>query len=187
MTQETHRAVVGDLELQTTKRFDFDLANTLTREPDLMADLLERQRFFAFQAVAQTDDASIALVDVLEQLQDESELLAIRDRVFWLDIAVILEELMQLHTVTAPTGRRLARGLVGANRAANHDEFAQRNLEVISQLLHRRLATEHLFEPTRRFLAASDQIHHVGGNMYRLDRIDQRALDRLFDPPRGVG
>ena len=38
-----------------------------------------------------------------------------------------------------------------------------------------------------RLAAARDEVDHVRRNVDRLDRVDERALDRLFDPPRCVG
>ena len=38
----------------------------------------------------------------------------------------------------------------------------------------------------RRCLATTNQLDHVGRNMNRLGGIEQRSLDGLFDPPRGI-
>ena len=187
MPQETQWSFIGDLLLQAPQRFDFDLAHALTGEPDLVADLLQRERFLALEAVAQADDAGIALVDLLEKLQHQPKLLASSDRLFGLGLAMVGEELVQLDAFASIARRRLVGRVVSAHGAAHHIELANGNLQVAGELFQSCRSTELFLKPARRILPTRDEFDHVRRDVDRLHRIDQRALDRLLNPPRRVG
>ena len=58
-----HHHCVAEL----AQRLVLDLADALAREADLLADLLERHRVLAVEAVAELEDLGGALVDFIEQ------------------------------------------------------------------------------------------------------------------------
>ena len=51
----------------------------------------------------------------------------------------------------------------------------------------RRQAAELVFQLAHGVLELGHHLDHVGGDVDRLHAVDQRPLDRLLDPPGGVG
>ena len=62
------------------QRLVLDLADALAGQADALADFLERHRVFAVEAVAELEDLGRALVDLVEQLAELAELVAVADR-----------------------------------------------------------------------------------------------------------
>ena len=187
LLQQSHRWVVGDLLLDATQRLDFNLTHAFAREPDFVSDLFERERFLTFESVAEPNHLRVALVDLFEDAQHHRELFAVGDARFGTSVAIVLEQLMQFRAFAAVAGGRLTGRVVGLHRAAHDGQFAQGDAHFIGEFLQRWLSSQHDFQSTRRFFAARDEVDHVGGDVDRLHRVDERALDRLLDPPRGVG
>ena len=61
-------ALVQQTLVELPERLDLDLADALARQPDLLADLLERQRLLAVEPEAETEDGGLTLIDRVEFL-----------------------------------------------------------------------------------------------------------------------
>ena len=73
------------------------------------------------------------------------------------------------------------------DRPPDDGELLEGDLHGRGKLMGRGLAAELLLQLSRGLFPFGDQLDHIGRDVDRLDRVDERALDRLFDPPGGVG
>ena len=173
--------------MELLERLHLDLPDALAREADFLPDLLQRQRFLALEAEAQAQHAGIALVDRVEELEDRGEILLALDVLLGRRGARVLEHVAEVRILAVALDGRLAGRVVRLDGAAHDQELLDRQAHLRRQLLDGGLAAEAFLELAVGLLPARDQLHHVGGDVDRLDGVDERALDGLLDPPARVG
>ena len=145
--QEAKRLFLVDLRLKATESLDFDLPHAFAGEPDLTTDLLEREGLLALKAVAKANDARVAFIDLVKQLEHQQEFLPRGHILLRLAVAVVLEEFVEFGAFARLATRRLARSVVCLQCAAHDVQLTYRDLEIVRKFLHRRLTPELLFEP----------------------------------------
>ena len=66
--------------IKLVEGLNFYLANTFTRETDVLADLFERQRLIAVEPVAEPKDRGLAVIDGVEQDADGLQIIVDREK-----------------------------------------------------------------------------------------------------------
>jgi hypothetical protein len=97
------------------------------------------------------------------------------------------DEIRHAHQVAVTPVALLGRGAEGLDGPLDDADLLDRKFHAIGELLDRRRCAELALEIAARDLPLRDELDHVGRDMDRLAGVDQRPLDRLLDPPRGVG
>src|SRR4051812_39808710 len=82
---------------QLPQRLVLDLADALAGQADAEADLLERHRVLAVEAVAELEDLRLALVDVLEQPDQLPHLVVVHDDLVRRQVVVVGDDLPDRH------------------------------------------------------------------------------------------
>ena len=113
-----------------------------------------------------------AIVDVQDDLIGAGGVV-VGDHVFDGDLAVI--------------AAGLGGGIEGLGGFADDPHFLGRQLHMNRKFLDHWRTAEPVFQFAHRGFQAVHHLDHVGRNVDRLDGIDERPLDPLFDPPGGIG
>src|SRR5581483_12192427 len=177
------RRDVGE-RAELLQRLVLDLADPLARDVERPADLVERARDLAAEAVAQLEDPPLALG---ERAEDPLQLLAAEDRVRRVvreRHVVVGEEVPELGLVLLPD-RLLERD---GNLRAPHDrlDLLERKVEIERDLFGRRVAVELGPELPLGPDDLVELLDDVDGHPDRPPLVGERARDRLADPPRRV-
>src|SRR5262245_14293447 len=161
-----------------------DLADALARDPERLADLLERARLRSVEAVAQLDDASLALG---KGRQSELDVLAPKRQRGRVERR--LRGLVR-HEVTEGGVLLLADRLLERDGELRHPQdlphLLDVDLELLGDLLGQRLAAQPLDELALDVDDLVQLLDHVHGDPDRPRLVGDRARDRLADPPRRV-
>src|SRR5919204_6740309 len=168
---------------EALERLALELAHALAREPELVADRLERPRI-ALEAEAQLEDPALALGQRVESLAHAllaQRLLRLVEGIARLAVG---EEVAELALVVRPD-RLVERdgGLGGPERLV---DMLDREAGRLRELLLRGVAAQLDLEPPRgapELLLALDDVHRHAD---RPRVVRDGALHRLADPPRGV-
>ena len=100
-------------------------------------------------------------------------------------LSLVLENVRQGPHVLDGDGLR--RGIGGVDRCLDDPGVFERDVHPLRNFVKHRRTPVLDSERRGRLLPLRDDLHHVRRDSHSLDRIDQGALDGLFDPPRGVG
>src|SRR5262249_48942368 len=122
------------------ERLALDLPHALAREPDDLADLLQRHRFLALaQSVAQAQDRRLALVDALEQLLQPTEQVGLLDLLLGRVRTLVLDRLLRVRHGLERDLRARGRRVDGLLQEA---PALGRDAELARHLLDARRSTE---------------------------------------------
>src|SRR5689334_18653059 len=174
----------GELVLELRQGGGLELAHTLARDAQLLADRLERLGLAA-DAEPQLDDPPLAL----GELRDRVAHLAPAERVDGVDLGVgrglVVEEVAELAVVLRPD-RPVERD-VRLDRVKRLLDVHEVELRLLRELLARRLASEPRLEPALRPPELHPALVDVRRDADRRGLVRDRPLAGLTDPPGGVG
>src|SRR5689334_13375097 len=170
--------------LKLLERLVLDLPDPLARHVERAADLVERARMLAAEAVAQLEDAALAVAQVLQRLaqsllgEDLGRALVRRlgalvgDELAELRLLLVADRLLERH-------RRLGRAL-------DRVDLLRVDARDLGDLLGRGLAPELGDELALRAADLVQLLHDVDRDADRARLVRQRPRDRLPDPPGRV-
>ena len=170
---------------QFRERDVLQLTNTLARDAKFLADFLERLRFAAIEPEAREDDLPLAIVEHIEQAADfvaqvlVAQQLERRLRLF------VADDFAKLGRIII-ADRRIERSRPDRDRLQLRN-FAAGDADFFAELVIGRFAAELLAHLQRDAAHLRNLVDQMDGQTDRLALVGQSALDRLLDPPRGVG
>src|SRR5918995_3353022 len=171
--------------LQLLQRLVLDLADPLARHVERAADLVERARVLAAEAVAQLEHAALAVGEVLQRLaqrllgEDLGGALVrrlgplVRDELAELGLLLVADRLLE-------RDRRLGGAL-------DRVDLLRVDPRDVGDLLRGGLAPQLRDELALGPADLVELLHHVDRDADRAGLVGQGTRDRLADPPRGVG
>src|SRR4051794_6764147 len=176
---------------QLAQRLRLDLADALTGDVELLADLLERACAPVLEAEPQLEDTTLAAG---QRVEDGFDLLLqqlVRRRLGRGERPAILDEVAEVGVLLLADRRlerdRLLRDLddLADLLGGDHDLLALGHR--LGDLLDRRLAAELLEQLAGDADEPVDGLDHVDRDPDRPGLVRDGPRDRLADPPRGVG
>src|SRR5690242_1878992 len=171
--------------LQLAQRLRLDLADTLTRHAELLADLLQRMVGVHPDAEAHAQHALLARGERGEHPRRGLAQVRLDRRVDRQDRVLVLDEIAEMRILLV-ANRRLERDrLLGDLQHLAY--FLERHAELLGKLLGRRLAADLVQHLARGAYDLVDRFDHVHRNADGARLVGDRAGDRLPDPPRRVG
>src|SRR4051794_23195450 len=161
-----------------------DLADALARDVERPADLVERARVLAAEAVAQLEDAALAVGQVLEGLAQRFLGEDLRGALVRRLGALVGDELAELRLLLVAD--RLLEADRRLRRALDRVDLLRVDARDVGDLLGGRLAAELGDELALRTADLVQLLVDVHGDADRARLVGERAGDRLADPPRRV-
>ena len=170
---------------QFRQRDVLQLANALAGHAEFLADFLEGLRFAAVEAEAREDDLPLAIVEHVEQTADFVAKVLVAQQFERRLRFFVADDLAELGGIVV-ADRRIER-----RRTDRHGlelrNFSAGNADLFAELVVGRFAAELLAHLQRDAAHLGDLVDQMDGQTDRLALVGQGALDRLLDPPRGVG
>src|SRR3954449_10938174 len=170
--------------LELLQRVVLDLPDPLARDVERAPDLLERPRASAGEPEAHLDDLALALRQGRQRAAAFLLAVVLRGDLERRLRRLVLDEVAELGLVL------LADRLLERDRLLGHPQdvahLARRALELVGDLLRRRLAAERLDELALDLHDLVELLDHVHRDADRAALVGDRAGDRLADPPRRV-
>ena len=177
--------MAGQLGAEFADGFFLDLPDAFAGDAELGADLFERERLDVVEAEAEAEHFGLAFVDLVEHLADGGEFVGVEDCLFGSRGVGVFEHFVEGITVLV-LGALRARGH-GPHGLLDDADLPGGEFHFLGEFVVGGRTAEALSQGTLGGLPAGDHLDHVGGDVYRLDGVDQRPLDGLFDPPTAVG
>src|ERR1019366_7222980 len=171
--------------LELLERLVLDLADPLARDIERTADLIERARVLAAEAVAQLEHAPLAVAEVFERVSQGFLGEDLHGALVWRLGLFVGDELAELGLLLVTDGLleldRRSRG------ALDRLDLLRLDARHLRDLLGRRLAAERRDQAALRPADLVELLDDVDGDPDRARLVSERTGDRLADPPRGVG
>ena len=166
---------------QLSDRLVLDLADALARDAEDLADLLERVRLAVVHAETQAQDVCLTLCQRVEDLAERLGQQRVARGIRRTRRIVVLNEGAD-GRILLVADRRIERQRV-RRRAVRLDDLLDWEIQLLGDLLERRLAAELLHELAVAARGLVDDLHHMHRNADRSCLIGNGARDRLPDPP----
>src|SRR3954447_9880114 len=167
--------------LKLLERLVLDLADALARDVERPADLVERARVLAAEAVAQLEDAALAVGQVLEGLAQRFLGEDLRRALVRRLGALVGDELAELRLLLVAD--RLLEADRRLRRALDRVDLLRVDARDVGDLLGGRLAAELGDELALRAADLVELLDDVHRDANRARLVGERAGDRLADPP----
>src|SRR6476646_1879742 len=169
---------------QLAERLRLDLADTLARDLEVLADLFERVVALLADAEAHAQDLLLARRERLQHLPRLFGEVHVDDRLGRRDDALVLDEVAEMRIFLLADGRLEADGFL--RNLQDLADLVERKLHLLGDLFGRGLASVLLDEVTRGADQLVDRLDHVHGDADRARLVGDGPRDRLADPPRRV-
>src|SRR4051794_40138190 len=170
--------------LELLQRVVLDLPDPLARDVERAPDLLERPRPSAGEPEAHLDDLALALRQGRQRAMDVLLAEVLRGDLERRLRRLVLDEVAELGLVL------LADRLLERDRLLGHAQdvahLARRALELVRDLLRRRLAAQRLHELALDVDDLVELLDHVDRDADRPALVGDRPRHGLADPPRGI-
>src|SRR3954447_18760985 len=167
--------------LKLLERLVLDLADALARDVERPADLVERARVLAAEAVAQLEDAALAVGQVLEGLAQRFLGEDLRRALVRRLGALVGDELAELRLLLVAD--RLLEADRRLRRALDRVDLLRVDARDVGDLLGGRLAAQLGDELALRAADLVQLLDDVHGDADRARLVGERAGDGLADPP----
>src|SRR6266571_4850643 len=171
--------------LQLAQRLGLDLADALSRDRELLADLFQRLIGVHPDAEAHAQHALLARGERGEHPRCRLAQVRLDGGVDRRHRVLVLDEVAEVRILLVADRGFQGNGLLGDLQNLAH--LLERHAELLGQLLGRRLAADLVQHLTRRADDFVDRLDHVHRDADGARLVGDRAGDRLADPPRGVG
>src|ERR1017187_2442781 len=162
-----------------------DLAHAFARNLELSAHLFERLRLVAVEPEAQVQDFGLTRLEFLQNIPHPLPQRLVAQQFKRGQRILVADDFTKLRRIVV-ANRRIEAGRADADGSQLRD-LRSRDAEHVGQFLVGWLASQSFAELVAGPLHLADLINEMHRQANSLRLVRQGALDRLLDPPRGIG
>ena len=179
-------ARLGQCAHQFLQRLAFELANSLTGQAQVLADLAQRHRLVRLEAEPHANHGGLTILERVQVQEDAVEVVGLDHLRFRAFAAIVGQDAIECGPVLIQVFR-VRREVVDPDRLGHDSHLLLRETQGFPHLVVSRGPAQSIGQHRRRSPPLGEQADHVRRQPDRFPCIHHRPTDRLLDPVTRVG